>query len=373
LNQPLHIGVNALYLIPGAVGGTEIYLRSLLRNLAAIDPVNRYTVFTNKETGCDLVPSCPNFEWAPQPVTASIRPARILWEQFALPIEVMNRNIDVLFNPGFTSPTFAPCEFVTVFHDMQHSRHPGNFRWFDLPFWRILLYLSAMRSNSLIAVSQATLEDMLAHYRLRRNKVWLAQHGVDEGMFEVARARDEDKSNPFVLCVSTLHVHKNIDRLLFAFDAFRKRKPGHRLVLVGLRGFHTAEIEQLIEALDLSDCVEVTGWIEREALYHLFRQASAFIYPSKFEGFGMPVLEAMAAGVPTACSAVEPLSGISGNAALHFDPESIEAITDALIRLTSDEELRRRLAVEGPRRAAQFSWRDAAQKTLEAILHAARK
>src|SRR5438477_6501482 len=123
------IGVNALYLIPGGVGGTEIYLRNLLRAFAEFDNHNEYVVFTNRETGADLVPKQSNFEWAPQPVRASFRPARILWEQIGLPLAVRNRCIDVLFNPGFTCPTLSACPNVTVFHDLQHKRHPEHFRW----------------------------------------------------------------------------------------------------------------------------------------------------------------------------------------------------------------------------------------------------
>src|SRR5580658_3729577 len=126
----LRIGVNALYLIPGGVGGTEIYLRGLLAALAEIDPVNRYFLFTNRETGRDLTPARENFTEVPQPIRASARPVRILWEQIALPLAAARLQLDVLFNPGFTAPLFAGCPQVTLFHDLQHIRHPEYFRWF---------------------------------------------------------------------------------------------------------------------------------------------------------------------------------------------------------------------------------------------------
>ncbi|MGH9656898.1 MAG: hypothetical protein ACRD96_00045, partial [Bryobacteraceae bacterium] len=114
----MRIGVNALYLIPGGVGGTEIYLRGLLKALARIDAANEYAIFTNRETGGDVAPAAANFRVAEQPVRAVNRPARIAWEQVALPIEV--RHVDVLLNPGFTAPLLAACPMVTVFHDLQH-------------------------------------------------------------------------------------------------------------------------------------------------------------------------------------------------------------------------------------------------------------
>ena len=182
--RPLRIGVNALSLIPGGVGGTEIYLRSLLGALAEVDSANRYFVFTNRETGPDLVPARPNFERAPQPVRARSRPARILWEQTALPVAAVRLGLDVLLNPGFTAPLFCPCPQVTVFHDLQHVRHPEYFRWFDLPFWRLLLFGSAHVSRLLLAVSDATARDVRSHYRLPDAKTRIAGAGrnVQNGM-----------------------------------------------------------------------------------------------------------------------------------------------------------------------------------------------
>src|ERR1700722_13200360 len=107
--DPLRIGINALYLIPGGVGGTEIYLRNLLAALAKIDPVNQYFVFTNRETGADLVPEQANFFWVPQNVWARFRPARIYWEQVQLPRVAKRLQLSVLFNPGFTSPIWSSC------------------------------------------------------------------------------------------------------------------------------------------------------------------------------------------------------------------------------------------------------------------------
>src|ERR1035438_4824226 len=158
-SMPLRIGVNALYLIPGAVGGTEIYLRSLLTALAEIDHHNRYFVFTNRETGPDLVPSQANFTPVPQAVRALHRPARLLWEQTVLPLAAARRRLDVLLNPGFTAPILCGCPQVTIFHDLQHKRHPEYFRWFDLPFWNFFLFWSVTVSARIVAVSGARSEE----------------------------------------------------------------------------------------------------------------------------------------------------------------------------------------------------------------------
>jgi glycosyltransferase involved in cell wall biosynthesis len=355
------IGVNALYLIPGGVGGTEIYLCELLRALAAIDSVNEYFVFTNMETDSDLVPRHPNFHWKPQAVHAHIRPVRILWEQIVLPIEAARYRLDVLFNPGFTGPIFSTCRQVTVFHDLQHKRHPEYFRWFDLPFWRLLLWASAHRSHRLIAVSEATRADLLRFYRIPVERVTVVHHGVE---LEFSHLDRSDTAN-YLLCVSTLHPHKNMPRLIRAFGT---KKRDFRLILAGMRGFHTGAIEALIAEMDLQDAVQITGWVSRDDPYELFARARAFIYPSTFEGFGMPVLEALAAGIPTACSDIPPLREVAGDAALFFDPLDEDAIAAAIERVMTDAPLRERLTQAGPERARPFTWERSAEQTLKALL-----
>jgi glycosyltransferase involved in cell wall biosynthesis len=266
-----------------------------------------------------------------------------------------------MWNPGFTAPLACPCPQVTTFHDLQHKRHPEHFRWWDLPFWRFFLYWSAQVSRTVVAISDATAADLRRYYRLPDRKIRVVPSAVDPEFFEVARRR---RPEGFLLAVSTLHPHKNLDGLLRAFSTFRRRRSDFRLVVCGMHGFSTDAIHDLRGRLGLSDAVEFPGWIPREDLYDLFARAWAFFYPSKFEGFGLPVLEGLAAGVPTACSNIEPLVGIADNAALLFDPDDPAAIEHAMLRLVEDETLRTRLAEAGPRRAAVFSWR----KTADAML-----
>jgi glycosyltransferase involved in cell wall biosynthesis len=363
--RPLRIGINALYLIPGGVGGTEIYLRSLLTALTEIDDCNEYFVFTNLETGPLLVPKRPNFHAVPQAVRATFRPGRIIWEQTMLPLTVTRLRLDALLNPGFTAPIYCPCAAVSVFHDLQHKRHPEYFRRLDLPLWRILLYASAHVSTLLLADSDATGADLLHFYRLPPGKIRVVRLGVDPAFFGMCRAPEK-----FLLTVSTLHPHKGFDSLLKAFAEFRSIRPDFRLVIVGLRGFHAKALERLREELGLTCHVTFTGWIPREELYDLYARAWAFVYPSTFEGFGIPVLEALAAGIPTGCSNIEPLSEVAGEAALRFNPHDTAAMRNAMARLVSDEELQARLAAEGPRRAALFSWKATARATLKALAEA---
>ncbi len=355
------IGINALYLIPGGVGGTEIYLRELLEALARIDANNQYFIFTNLDTGADVVPRQANFHRKAQAVRAKFRPARILWEQTVLPLEAARYRLDVLFNPGFTSPLLAPCPSVTVFHDLQHKRHPEHFRRLDLPFCRLLLWMSAHRSRRLIATSAATRADLQHFYRIAGKAITVIPHGVGQRFF----ALDRSSTEAYLLYVATLHPHKNHERLL---RAYARRPRRARLVLAGIPGFHAPAIRKLIAELKLADSVHLTGWIPREELYELYAHAAACVIPSTFEGFGMPVLEALAAGIPTACADIPPLRDRAGDAALFFDPLDEDAIAAALDRITEDERLRRTLAESGPRQARAFTWERTARQTLAALL-----
>ncbi len=349
-NAPLRIGINALYLIPGGVGGTEIYLRNLLASLARIDTRNEYIVFTNRETGADLVPAQSNFLHAPQPVRATFRPARIVWEQTGLALAAWRRKLDVLFNPGYTCPIICPCPNVTVFHDLQHQRYPQFFRWFDLPFWRLLLWASTKVSSRLIVVSEATRIDLRHFYGVTATVI---PHGVEPEFFEIAQRREPRN---YLLCVSTLHPHKNLDRLL------RAQTPDMpELVITGLRGFAAARFESMA-----GPNVRFTGWVPRPELHELYRCARAFIYPSLFEGFGMPVLEAMAAGVPIACSDTPPLREIADAGTVFFNPLDEGAIRDAIRRLLLRSPLG--TAVEHARR---FTWERTARATLDVLTSAA--
>jgi glycosyltransferase involved in cell wall biosynthesis len=282
-----------------------------------------------------------------------------------LPRAAKKYGLDVLFNPGFTAPARVSCPNVTVFHDLQHKQHPEHFRALDRPAWNFFLGLSVRRSQILVADSLPTKQDLQKFYRVVPERIVVAPLGVEEEFFAIASRRC--RTEPLFLCVSTLHPHKNLERLIRVFAKFHAKKPEYRLVIAGLKGFRTAVIEALIQQQRLRAAVELTGWIPREELYLLFQRAEAFFYPSTFEGFGLPVVEAMAAGVPLACSSIEPLRSIVGDAALTFAPEDNAAILDAMEQLSGDPELRARLAGRASARARTYTWENCATITLSAI------
>jgi len=378
----LRIGVNALYLIPGGVGGTEIYLRNLLAALAQIDRRNRYFVFVNAETARaepPLVPAAGNFETVPGSVRAANRPARLAWEQLVLPAQAARRDLDVLFSPGFTSPLWTRARKVTVIHDLQHKRHAENFGWLELAAWRALVWVSARFSQQVVTVSETSRRDILEIYALAPEWVTVVPHGVEPAFFRLREDSAVDRrrlaagvgDHPYLLSVSTVHPHKNWGRWLEAYRRLAAEGWPHHLVIAGLAGKYSPELRRTLESLDLRERVHVTGWLGRPELLALYKFAEALVFPSGFEGFGMPVLEAMAAGIPVACSAIAPLEETTGEAALLFDPDSVDSMAGAVRKLLSDAELRHRLVEQGRQRAAGFTWTRAAEQTLAVIERAA--
>lgn len=375
----LRIGVNALYLIPGGVGGTEIYLRNLLEALARIDRRNQYFVYVNRETGADLCPRVANFAPVETGVRAKFRPGRLLWEQTGLAWATFRQNLDLLFSPGFTSPRWTRGESVTVIHDLQHRRHPENFGFFELRAWEASIRQSVKRSKLLVAVSKNTAHDLQEVYEVQPERVRVIPHGVEQDFFGLKENEEYDaaplaelgvRERGYILAVSTVHPHKNWERLLGAYQLLRQEGTELDLVVCGLPGKAWQNVQDQIAALGLTDNVKLLGWQPRKTLLTLFKFGEALVFPSTFEGFGMPVIEAQACRLPVACSDIPALREIADGAAELFDPTKEDEIAAAVARVLRDPSLRGRNVQAGLRRAKQYTWRRAAELTLAAFLDA---
>lgn len=367
--MPLRIGVNALFLIPGGVGGTEVYLRNLLAAFAKNPRSHQFTVFLNKETGPDLVPSHPAFHAVQTGVIAASRPRRIVYEQVRLPGAAKTAKIDVLFNPGFTAPRFLHCPNVPLIHDLQHHHHPEFFKRGDLLAWRFLVWSSAQSAKRILTVSEASREDIHATYQVPLHRIHTAEPGVEPEFFTLAPIGNK----PLILCVSTLHPHKNIERLVDAFAAFRASRPEYRLILAGMPGFHGNAVQRRIHHHGLEEAITLTGWIPRPAILDLYSQAQFAVFPSTFEGFGMPVAEAMAAGVPLIASNIRPITDIAAGTALLFPPDNTTALTAAMEQFAANPALRAEHAARARHRATLFIWDRTATIVLDALELAAKK
>ena len=372
-----HVGLNLLFLVPGETGGMEVYARELIPQLLAAAPQLRFTAFINREAAHagggpwgELLPAVA------LPVSARSRVQWVLGEQTLLPAMAARARVGLLHSLASTAPLWGPFGRIATVHDLIYARFPEAHPGLRDRGMRVLVPAAARRSQRVIAISRSTRDDLVALLGLAPAKIdVIAQAPGTTGR---ARALPEPQTRErfglggreVVLSLSAKRPHKNLARLLGALARIdADRRP--LLVLPGYPTWHEGELRERAAALGVSDDVRFLGWVSAEELEGLWGLARAFVFPSMYEGFGLPVLEAMARGVPVACSSASSLPEVAGDAALLFDPYDEAAIAAAIeALLVEDERTRARTRARGLARAQQFSWQRTARETLASYARA---
>lgn len=368
-----HVGLNLLYLVPGQVGGSEIYARELVGALGRARPDWRFTAFCGREAA----PSLRDAGW-PQnvavcelPVTCANKPLRIAAENTLLPRAARRAGCDVLHSLGTTAPLIAGLPSVVTILDLIYEAYPETFPKPALWGLRALVGPAARRATHVITISEAVKRDVVARLRVPPERVTpvLLGRGMRDEPVVTPEAELRERLGlgdaRVVLCVSAALVHKNLPRLLEAFAEVDA--PDARLVLVGHAGRELEALRDRAATLGVADRVVFTGWISAADLEGLYALAACCAYPSLYEGFGMPVLEAMARGVPLACSDATSLPEVAGDAAVLFDPHDTAAMAAAVGRLLDDAALAEDLRRRGREQAARFTWERCAEGVLAVL------
>jgi len=367
-DRGLHVALNA-HLLSGQdsyrSAGVHQYILHLLHHLGNVEDDVRLTALLGAEalkpdTDLDLLRSNRD---------TSKPAARVLWEQLAQPNVLRRLEADLVHGPVFVGPLAAPCPVVTTIHDLSFIRFPHLFRPANRLYLTVMTRLSARRARHLIAVSEHAASESVALLGVPRDKITVVYHGVDADFRplpadQVAAFRErQGLPERFILFVGTLEPRKNLIHLIEAFD--RVYKGESRLVLAGGKGWLYDDLFAKIEALDLKDAVLLPGYVPNEDLPLWYNAATAFAYPSFYEGFGMPVTEAQACGTPVVTSNRSSLPEAAGEAALLVDPHDVDAIAAGLRRVLSDASLREQLREQGLSRAQTFRWADTARETVQ--------
>jgi glycosyltransferase involved in cell wall biosynthesis len=370
----VRIGINALYLLPGKVGGSETYIRNLVQSLLKLDREITYVIFINKESIGIFQELAPRLIIVPCPIQATNRPIRILWEQLILPFQLRGRKIDVLLSAGMTAPFFSPVPSVLAIYDLQHVNQPQNFSRLFLFFLKTILYLSAKSADRIMTISEQVKKDIIKYYKIGPEKISVAHLAVNHELFFPKGCNNLSSTRTkyglperYILYAAALLPHKNHARLLRSFRDIVKEIPGIKLVLTGAWDKGHDMIAGLISELGLQKDVIMLGWIPFEDIPLVYRGAAIFAFPSLHEGFGLPILEAMASGVPVVCSRIEPLVEIAGDAAQLVDPYDQADITRGILSVFRDTTLRLQLIEAGILRAKTFTWERTAIKTLSLL------
>jgi glycosyltransferase involved in cell wall biosynthesis len=366
----MHVGLNLIYLVPGETGGPEIYARELIPALRSVAPQTRFTAFINEEAAATGGPWIEEIEHVLMPVRAANRVNWVRGEQLMLPRWARRRGVELVHSLANTGPTWGRFARVTTIHDLLYLMVPEAHFGLRGRGMRLLVPAAARRSDRVISVSNSTRDDVVARLGVPADRIDVVPQGigasaaVDPLPEPELRERLVLGDRRILLSVSTKRAHKNLRRLLDA-HALIPTEERPLLVLPGYPTPHEEELRREASDLLIADDVRFLGWLSPAELEGLYAAAEAFVFASRYEGFGMTVLEAMSRGVPVACSNASAIPEVAGDAALLFDPGSTEEIAGAILSLLGDTQLRARLSDAGRRRAAEFSWERTARETVE--------
>lgn len=363
----MHIGIDASRAARPQRTGTEAYSLHLIRGLLALDQQNDYTLYFNQAPAPGLLPEGPRCRHR-------VIPSPRLWTHLRLSAEMLRRPPDVLLVPAHVLPLSHPRRSLVTVHDLGYLHEPGSHRALD----RLYLDLSnrhhARAAARLLAISRATRDDLVRRYGVPEERITVTHLAAGEAFRPVedaaivAAVRQRYGAGPeYLLYVGTLQPRKNLARLIRSFARVAAGHPGLQLVLAGKQGWLYGEILAEAQRLGLAGRVLFPGYVDEADLPALYSGALAFVFPSLYEGFGMPGLEAMACGAPVVASNVSSLPEVVGDAGLLVDPTDEAALAAALERVCGDAALRAGLRQRGLARARLFSWERCARETLEAI------
>jgi len=366
----VHVGINLVFLVPGAQGGMEVVARELLPELVEAAPDDwRFTAFVSRDAAADgdapwnrLMPSVT------VPVHPTSRGQWVRGEQVLLPRAAAREGVDLVHSLASTSPVRGPFRRVVTVHDLIYLVHPeahGGLRALGM---RVLVPLGVRRADRVTAVSETTKRDLVERLHVPEEKIDVVPNGVGAREVEPAPEREVRErlglgGRDVVLSPSARLPHKNLPRLLEAWALLPAPRP--LLALPGYPTPHEAHLRERARALGIEEDVRFLGWIAAADLEALYALSRCLVFPSLYEGFGLPVLEAMARGLPVACSNGGSLGEVAGPAALVFDPLDPRAIAAAVASLLDDPAEADRLRAAGCERAARYTWRESARLMLE--------
>jgi glycosyltransferase involved in cell wall biosynthesis len=364
----LHIGIDA-HSIGARLGGNETYAANLIEALAEIDTVNRYTLYVTKQEAVERFAN----RWANVDLRLTLPHTPLVRIPLTLTLELRRRPVDLL-HVQYTAPPFAPCPVVNTIHDLSFEHLPETFKRRSSGQMRLTIRRSARTAAHVITDCNFSRDDILRTYQLPPDRVTATPLAASshfkrvEDAAEIRRVREKyGIVGDYILTVGSIQPRKNIPRLIRAYALLCREyrlEPLPKLVIAGKRGWLYEDTLKTAENSAVREQIILTGYIPEGELPALYSDARCFVYPSFFEGFGIPALEAMRCGTPTITADRTSFPEVVGDAALMVDPFDEQAISAGLLRILSDKQLRDELVAKGFKRAALFDWSKTARQTL---------
>lgn len=368
----MRIGINTFALGSEKVGAGK-YISRLVVGLASLNSDIEYVVFMNRNNAREFLFLPENVRKINCGLLTQIRPLRAVWEQSALPLHIRRWKIDVFHSPLHVAPILLSSRSVVTIHDMTLFSLPAqHIRTKRLYFSKLMPFI-ARKADKIIADSECSKRDIMRILKIPETKIKVIYLGVD-GVFRPIkdprrlvhiRRKYQIVSN-FILYAGVLEPRKNLGRLIKAFHKLRQEKKLEcQLVIAGKKGWSYSKVFQLVEDLELGRDVIFTGYVSDDDLVLLYNAAELFVYPSLYEGFGLPPLEAMACGTPVIASNVSSLPEVVSDAGLLVNPYDERGIGNAIYEALTNEGLRKEMGEKGLRRARLFLWEKTARETLQ--------
>lgn len=362
----MHIGLNAQLLSLSGdyrAAGITWYIYNLLAHLPPSD--HRYIAFLGERKAEGLFPQV-DLRFSRLPTGNPL--VRILWEQAVLPFQLVKEGIDLIHSLAFVQPLFTSCPGVVTIYDLSFLLFPEGFNPWKRLYLKYMIPYSARRSRRVIALSQSTKNDLGRLFGIPEEKIEVVPCGVDprfqplnENLISQFRQRRRLPER-MILFVGTIELRKNVSLLLEAYAQIKKDIP-HALVLAGARGWGADGVMARAERLGLADVI-FAGYVEQEELPLWYNAADLLAYPSLYEGFGLPPLEAMASGTPVVTSNTSSLPEVVGDAGILVDPRNGDEIANAMLKVLHDKGLQEEMRKRGLERAKRFTWQGAAEETV---------
>ncbi|MFQ5810678.1 MAG: glycosyltransferase family 4 protein [Armatimonadota bacterium] len=369
----MRIGIDARTVL-GTKTGDRSYTLGLIHGLASVGAEHEFVLYVDRDPGDALQPPGPNFD-----VRTITRPGGRLWTLLALPAAARRDGLDVL-HVQYMLPFRAPCPVVTTIHDVSFRLHPEWFTLRDRLVFGVGLPGSLRRAAAIMAVSECTRADLVREYGVPPEKVHVTPNAAPPDFAPPEADADLGRvlaryglPSPYALFLGVLQPRKNPARIIRAFVRAR-REAGlpHVLAMMGKRGWLYEDVFSAVQELKAEADVLFPGYAADADLPALYAAADLFLFPTLYEGFGIPVLEAFACGTPTIAAGTSGSAETAGDAALLVDPRSEDEIAEAIVRVLTDEELRGELRRKGNRRAGEFSWGHTAELTIACYERVAR-
>ncbi|MEI6532975.1 MAG: glycosyltransferase family 1 protein [Candidatus Roizmanbacteria bacterium] len=349
--------------------GVSVYTNNLLSYFSKWANVKIQFVIYLRETPKNHLPKSTEY------FRYQVIPFQRLWSQIFLPIYLYtHKRPSVFFSPAHYAPRWCPIPTVVTIHDLAYFLYPEEFLKKDLYQLREWTRYSVDQSTHLIAVSKTTKKDLIRYYNIQENKISIVYNGFEKQIKEDNATIDKHilnkwniRQNEYILFVSTIQPRKNLINLLKAYSELKKQSVSYNLVIVGKKGWLYKQIFEDVKTLNLEEHVIFTDYVSDDELVELYKHALCLVFPSLYEGFGIPILEAMSWRCPVITSFASSLPEVGGDACLYIDPENPQDISEKISHLIDNNSLRNKLIEKGLERTKNFSWEKCAQETLEVL------